>query len=127
MEQPRKIGADRARRELDRIRYRTDAPLPPHREIRSIGELLPDVAGGMERPTQEEVLLLRSSWSDLVGEQVAQCSEPWFIRDFQLHVSVNHPGWMAELERSKPLLLRRLEGSFADLRIRRVNLLLIRR
>ena len=42
-----------------------------------------------------------------------------------LHVFVDHPGWMAELERLKRPLLIKLQASYRELRIRRIQFLLL--
>jgi len=124
MEQPRKSKRNAARWDIDRVRYRMGKPPAPNREIRSIGDILPDVLGGLEQPQSENILILRKAWPKLVGEQIAKHSEPGFIKDFALHVFVDHPGWMPELERIKRILLQKLQAQYRELRIRKLNFLL---
>ncbi len=124
MEQPRKSKRNNARWDLDKVRYRLGRPPAPNRETRSIGDILPDVMAGLETPQSENILILRQAWPELAGEQIARHSEPGFIKDFVLHIHVDHPGWMPELERSKRLLLQKLQSQYRELRIRRLNFLL---
>jgi predicted nucleic acid-binding Zn ribbon protein len=124
MEQPRKSKRNMARWDLDKTRYRLGRPPAPNREIRSLGDILPDVLAGLETPQSENILILRKTWSKLAGAQIAQHSEPGFIKDFVLYVYVDHPGWMPELERQKRLLLQKLQSKYSELRIRRLNFLL---
>ena len=124
MEQPRKSKRNVARWDLDKVRYCLSKPPAPNREIRSLGDILPDVLAGLEIPQSENILILRKAWPALVGAQIAQHSEPGFIKDFMLYVYVDHPGWMPELERQKWFLLQKLQSQYRELRIRRLNLLL---
>jgi predicted nucleic acid-binding Zn ribbon protein len=124
MEQPRKMKRNAARWDLDKVRYHMSKPPAPNREIRSLGDILPDVVDGLEVPQSENILILRKAWPKLVGAQIAQHSDPGFIKDFALNVFVDLPGWMPELERMKRLLLQKLQSQYKELRIRRLNFLL---
>ena len=124
MEQARNSKPNRDRWDMDKVRFHLDKPLSPNREIRGIDDILKDVVEGLEQPVQENVLVLRKAWSELVGEQIAQHSEPGFIKDFALHVFVDHPGWMPELERIKGMLLQKLQARYREMRIRKLILLL---
>jgi predicted nucleic acid-binding Zn ribbon protein len=126
MEQPRNNKSTAARWDVDKVRCRLEVPPAPQREIRGIGEILDDVVEGLSVPQCENILILRKAWPELVGAPIAMHSEPGFIKDFALHVFVDHPGWMSELERSKRLFLQRLQGSYANLRIRHLRFLLRR-
>jgi hypothetical protein len=124
MEQPRKSQLNVARWDMDKVRFRLDKPLAPNREIRGIADILKDVLGGIEQPQCENILVLRKAWPELVGEQIAHHSEPGFIKDAALFVYVDLPGWLPELERIKRMLLQKLQASYRELRIRRLNFLL---
>ncbi len=124
MEQPRKSRSNPARWELDKTRFHLSKPPSPNREIRRLDEILNDVVEGLEQPQSENILILRNAWPKLVGAQIAKHSAPGFIKDFALHVFVDHPGWMPELERIKRLLLQKLQSQYRDLRIRKLNFLL---
>jgi predicted nucleic acid-binding Zn ribbon protein len=124
MEQPRNLRPDAARWNIDKVRYHLDKPPAPNREILSVSDVLQDVVQGLEQPVQENVLVLRKAWPELAGRQIAQHSEPGFIKDFQLHVFVDHPGWMPELERIKRTLLRKIQSEYREMRIRKMAFLL---
>ena len=124
MEQPRKNPPNRDRWDMDRVRYHLDNPPPPMRDIKTVGEVLRDVVGAMEEPVQDNVRLLRDSWPKLAGEQIASHSRPSFIKDFVLHVGVDHPGWLAELERMKRPLLLKLQSAYRELGIRQLRFFL---
>jgi len=124
MEQPRNSKPDRDRWDMDKVRFHLAKPPAPSREIRGIGDILKDVVGGLEQPVQENVLVLRKAWPELVGVQIAKHSEPGFIKDFALYVFVDHPGWMPELKRIDRPLLAKLQSSYRELRIRRLRFLL---
>jgi predicted nucleic acid-binding Zn ribbon protein len=124
MEQPRKMRRNQARWDLDKVRYRMGKSPAPHREIRSMGDILPDVMEGLEVPQSENILILRKAWPKLVGEQIAQHSTPGFVKDFVLYIYIDLPGWMPELMRIKRMLLQKLQAQYGELRIRKLNFLL---
>lgn len=124
MEQPRNSKLNQARWDMDKVRFHLDKPLAPNREIRGIGGILKDVLDGLEEPQCENILILRKAWPQLVGEQIAQHSQPGFIKDFALFVYIDLPGWLPELERIKRMLLQKIQANYRELRIRRLNFLL---
>lgn len=124
MEQPRKSKLNLARWNMDKVRYHLDKPPSPNRDIRELDAILKDVLDGLEQPQSENILILRDAWSELVGAQIAQHSTPGFVKNFSLHVFVDHPGWIPELECAKRLLLQKLQSKYRELRIRRINFLL---
>ena len=124
MEQPRNSKPNRDRWDMDKVRFHLEKPPAPNREILGIDDILKDVVAGLEQPVQENILVLRKAWPKLVGAQIAKHSEPGFIKEFALHVFVDHPGWMPELERIKGMLLQKLQSQYRELRIRKLNLLL---
>ena len=106
---------------MDRVRYNLNKPPAPKRDVKSVADVLKDVVSSFEQPVQESVLVLREAWPKLVGPQIATHSEPGFIKDFALTVFVDHPGWMAELERMKRPVLMKLQASYRNLRIRHIR------
>ncbi|MEN8253971.1 MAG: DUF721 domain-containing protein [Verrucomicrobiota bacterium] len=109
---------------MDKVRFHLEKPPAPNRDILGIDDILKDVVAGLEQPVQENILMLRKAWPKLVGAQIAKHSEPGFIKEFALHVFVDHPGWMPELERIKGMLLKKLQSRYRELRIRKLNFLL---
>lgn len=118
MEQPRNRRVNRDRWDMDKVRYQLSKPPAPRRDFKTMADILEDVVGEFEQPVQDNVRLLRKAWAKLVGAQIAQHSEPGFIKDFQLYVWVDHPGWIPELERLRRVLLQKLTGSYPELKIR---------
>ncbi len=109
---------------MDRVRYHLDLPPAPARDIKGIGDILPDVVEGLERPQSDGLLVLRDAWAGLVGPQIAAHSQPSFVKDFELHVVVDHPGWLPELERSRRPLLQKIKATYRSLGIRRLRFVL---
>lgn len=105
-----------------RHRKRAAQRLP--RDAAGIAEILDGISGALERPEDQRVSALRSKWPEVAGKQIARHSQPGFIKGFTLHVFVDHPGWMPELERMKRILLERVQSRFHGLRIRRLVFLL---
>ncbi len=121
VEQPRNSKINKDRWDIDRVRFKMAKPPSPKRDAKSVSDILKDVVGGLEQPVQESVLILRESWAKLVGAQIAQHSEPGFIKDFALYVFVDHPGWLPELERHKRPLLIKLQSGYREMRIRQIR------
>jgi predicted nucleic acid-binding Zn ribbon protein len=82
------------------------------------------VVDGLEQPVQESILILRKAWPELAGKPIAGHSEPGFIKENTLHVWVDHPGWMPELERIKGTLLKKLQANYREMRIRKLTFVL---
>lgn len=121
MEDPRKSKMNRSRWEVDRIRFRLSKPPAPNREIRHIGDVLKDVVAGLEKPQNDNILVLRKAWPEIAGAQIAKHSHPATLENFVLYVEVDHPGWLPELERLKRVLLQKLQSNYRELRIRQLR------
>jgi predicted nucleic acid-binding Zn ribbon protein len=121
MEDPRNSKTDWGRWNVDRIRFHLDKPPAPRRDIRPIGDVLQDVVAGLEQPQDENILILREAWPEIAGAQIAKHSLPVNLQNFVLHVEVDHPGWLPELERLKRVLLQKLQSSYRELRIRQLH------
>ena len=124
MEQPRNMKVNRDRWDMDKVRFHMDQPPAPQRDVKSVGDILKDVIASFEEPVQESVVTLRGVWPKLVGTQIAQHSEPGYVKDFALHVFVDHPGWLQELERMKRPLQVKLQAQYRELRIRQIRFIL---
>jgi len=127
MEDPRQSKRNNARWDIDKVRYHLEKPTAPNRNIRSIDDILKDVVDGLEEPQNEDILVLRDAWPKLVGNQIAKHSQPVSLEYYTLGISVDHPGWMPELERSKRMLLQKLQSRYPGLQIRKLNLVLLHR
>ena len=127
MEDPRNSTPNRARWNIDKVRFHLDTRPAPNREIRGIQEILRDVMEGLETPQSDNILILRDAWPELVGPQIASHSQPLSLEYFALRIGVDHPGWMHELKRTERLLLQQLQCRYPDLRIRKLQLQLLHR
>jgi hypothetical protein len=121
MEDPRSSKANWSRWNIDRIRYHLDKPPAPNRDILPIADVLKDVVSGLEQPQDENILILQKAWPKIAGAQIAKHSRPACLKQFVLHVDVDHPGWLPELERLKRVLLQKLQSSYRELRIRHLH------
>jgi predicted nucleic acid-binding Zn ribbon protein len=60
-----------------------------------------------QRLQQSQVFYL---WAEIVGSDVARHAQPVSLRNGQLVVAVDHPGWLQELSRyHKPLILQKIQ------------------
>ena len=63
--------------------------------MRPIAEILPDL---LERLPLEPVAVLRGLWKKLVGEALAERTEPVDLRDGVLHVAVQVRAWRPHVQ-----------------------------
>jgi len=121
MEEPRNRKVNRDRWELDRVRYQLDQPPAPARDIMALKDLLGAVADGLDQPLQESIRTLKKEWASIVGEPIAMQSEPAFIREGILYIFVKQSGWISELSRMRGPLLRKIEGTYSEMNIRKLH------
>jgi predicted nucleic acid-binding Zn ribbon protein len=121
MEEPRNRKVNRDRWELDRVRYQLDQPLAPARDMMALKDLLGPVADGLDQPLQESIRTLKKEWASIVGEPIAMQSEPAFIREGILYIFVQQSGWLSELSRMRGPLLRKIEGTYSEMNIRKLH------
>lgn len=121
MEEPRNRKVNRDRWELDRVRYQLDQPPAPARDIMALKDLLGQVADGLDQPLQESIRTLKKEWASIVGEPIAMQSEPAFIREGILYIFVQQAGWLSELSRMRGPLLRKIEGTYSEMNIRKLH------
>lgn len=112
---------DRSRWDIDRVRFHLNSPPAPQRDLKEIGELLPDILSSLERPKDENITVLVGAWPKLTGPQVSAHSRPGYFQDRTLYVFVNHPGWIAELQRIKRPLLQKLQQHYREMKIRQLR------
>ena len=105
-------------------RHRQHAKKRPPREAAALPDILALIVENLEKPVDIRVSLLRDAWPKLAGRPIADHSTPGFIKDFALHVFVDLPGWIPELERIKRFVLQKIQVQYPKLRIRKINFLL---
>jgi len=94
------------------------------REAEEVSSILRSVVDGLERPVDQRISVLCSEWKEIAGIQIAQHSEPGFIKNFALHIFVDHPGWMSDLVRTKQMILMKVQRKYPNLKIRRLYFIL---
>ena len=121
MEQPRNMKPDRNRWDVDKVRYHLGKPPPPKRDVKSMGELLPEIMSAFEQPQDEAITVLCGAWEQLAGAQVAVYSRPGYLKKHVLYVLVNHPSWISELQRIKRPLLQKIQQHYRELKIQQLR------
>ncbi|MCF7849848.1 MAG: DUF721 domain-containing protein [Kiritimatiellales bacterium] len=112
---------DGNRWDIDKMRYQMDKAPPPKRDVKSMGELLPEIMSAMDQPQDEAITVLCGAWEQLVGAQVAAYSKPGYLQERVLYVFVNHPGWITELQRMKRPLLQKIQQHYREMKIRQLR------
>ena len=95
--------------------------IAPARDIMALKDLLGAVADGLDQPLQESIRTLKKEWASIVGEPIAMQSEPAFIREGILYIFVKQAGWLSELSRMRGPLLRKIEGTYSEMNIRKLH------
>ena len=93
-------------------KHRRTAAARPDRLAEELSSLLQKITEDFEQPMDPRIALLKTRWAELAGKQIALHSEPQNIDRFILYVSVNHAGWMPELQKVKRPLLTRIQKAF---------------
>jgi predicted nucleic acid-binding Zn ribbon protein len=94
-------------------KHRRKAAGRPDRLAGTLAGILQKIAADLEQPVDPRISLLKDSWVDIVGKQIALHCEPQFIDKFILYILVDHPGWMAELQKIKRHALTRIQKAFS--------------
>ena len=61
-------------------------------------------------------------WPSIVGESLAEHSRVYEVRNRNLFVEVDHPGWMQLLLMKKPQILRSMKRKYSVLNIRDIKI-----
>ena len=61
------------------------------------------------------------AWDEIVGESVAEHSQPRSIRNQILFINVTHPTWMQQLQFLKPTLLEKVNAFLSEPLIRDIR------
>ena len=87
-----------------------------------IGDLIGSVIkklGAKTRFTEEEI---KSAWEEAVGEAAARHTKPVSLRKAILLINVDNSGWLYELAIKKKKILKKLEESNSNKKIKDVRL-----
>lgn len=105
--------AQKLRWQLDKERFRIEEYFPPsdQPEGKKIGDILSGIFQKEETASSAVPSALSDRWPLIAGEQLAQHTQPVFLKTGILYVHADHPGWLAELRRMpKTHLLKRISA-----------------
>jgi predicted nucleic acid-binding Zn ribbon protein len=74
----------------------------------SIRSILEQTLKALEIDVPLKTYSILGAWNDVVGESVAEHSQPRTIRNRILFIDVSHPTWMQQLQFLKPTLLEKV-------------------
>ncbi len=72
--------------------------------------------------SQREAVSLFSSWSEIAGIDEGAHSKIEEIENGIVYVKVDHPGWLQKLEFKKRTILRKLQKSYPELKLKDVRI-----
>ncbi len=81
------------------------------KDLIKIGQLLQGTFKELKCEENFQVYPIWSQWKELVGDTIAEKSEPAFVKNGTLVVSVQHPVWLTELNLQKETILKKIKES----------------
>src|SRR5512137_458088 len=75
-----------------------------------IGPILESTLKGLEVDSQLKAYSIWGAWRDIVGDSLADQTQPRAIRNRILFMDVSHPTWIQQLQFLKPRLLEKLNA-----------------
>lgn len=88
---------------------------------RAVGEVLDRWLAAEGLIELKSLAAVRSSWSELVGEEAARHSSPRALREGILVVDVEHGGWASELRFQEGRILEALKAQLGTGVVRRLD------
>jgi len=89
----------------------------PHltmKKPQSIRSILEQTFKGLELDVPIRTYSIFSAWKEIVGEAIAQQTQPRTIRNRILFMDVSHSTWMQQLQFLKPTLLEKINGFLGE-------------
>jgi hypothetical protein len=80
----------------------------------SIRSILEDTLKALEMDVPLKTYSILGAWSEIVGESVAEHSQPRSIRNRILFLDVSHSTWMQQLQFLKPTLLEKVNNFLGE-------------
>ena len=80
----------------------------------SIRSILEDTLKALEIDVPLKTYSILGAWSEIVGESVAEHSQPRSIRNRILFLDVSHSTWMQQLQFLKPTLLEKVNNFLGE-------------
>jgi predicted nucleic acid-binding Zn ribbon protein len=90
--------------------------------VKKASEILARILDEKGRETGTTYSSVFGGWSSMVGESLAEHSRVYEVRNRNLFVEVDHPGWMQLLLMKKPQILRSVKRKYAVLNIRDIKI-----
>jgi predicted nucleic acid-binding Zn ribbon protein len=88
----------------------------------SIRSILEDTLKALEIDVPVKTYSILGAWDQIVGESVAEHSQPRSIRNRILFIDVSHSTWMQQLQFLKPTLLEKVNGFLGEPLIQDIRL-----
>jgi predicted nucleic acid-binding Zn ribbon protein len=79
-----------------------------------IGPILESTLKGLEVDSQLKAYSIWGAWRDIVGESLADQTQPRAIRNRILFMDVSHSTWIQQLQFIKPKLLEKINAFFGE-------------
>ena len=88
----------------------------------SIRSILEDTLKALEIDVPVKTYSILGAWDQIVGESVAEHSQPRSVRNRILFIDVSHSTWMQQLQFLKPTLLEKVNGFLGEPLIQDIRL-----
>lgn len=90
-------------------------------EPTAIADILGQLFKGSQWESQAKRYHLFSRWEEIVGHKVATHSKPEIWRGNILTVAVSSSSWLTELRMMEQDILEKIEATYPDLKIKRIQ------
>jgi hypothetical protein len=80
----------------------------------TIRSILEDTLKSLEIDVPVKTYSILGAWDQIVGESVAEHSQPRSVRNRILFIDVSHSTWMQQLQFLKPTLLEKVNGFLGE-------------
>jgi hypothetical protein len=80
----------------------------PMKKPQSVRSILEKTVKVLEIDVPLKTYSIFGAWNEIVGQSVAEHSQPRSIRNRMLFIEVSHPTWMQQLQFLKPTLLEKI-------------------
>ena len=91
-------------------------------KVESVAEILARWLGKRERGGELHLCVLRNRWAEVVGERVAEKTQPQSIRDRILTVAVANSSWLNELSFMRGTILQQIQDLLPDRAVEGIRL-----
>ncbi len=89
--------------------------------MKKASEILARVLDEKNRKLGQAYSSIFGTWSQIVGESLAEHSRIYEIANRNLFIEVDHPGWMQLLLMKKPHILRAVKRRYPDMEVKELR------